>query len=408
MTHHHSIMDWIAGRQGEMLAELIEWSNINTGTGNVAGVEKLLSRVRDFAKELGGGVGMLGLPPATRVDRSGNVVEFPVGPALCIAKRTEAQRRILLCIHSDTVYPADSAFHKAQIGPDGNLNGPGVADAKGGLMVMLTALAAFERSPLAKEIGWEVIINPDEEIGSPSSAIALQAVAKRNQIGLLFEPALGDGGLADRRKGSGNFSIVVRGRSAHTGRDFASGRNAVLAAARLAIGLDEINRTHPGLILNVGAIDGGGPANVVPDLAICRVNVRTENPEDEVHVKNAINICIEELNGEEGITAKVIGGFLSPPKIPDAAGRGLLDAVVQCGKELKLNLATHSVGGSCDGNRLAAWGLPNVDTLGVRGGKMHSPGEFMIPESLTERAQLTALLLLKLAAGEIALGTGTL
>ena len=103
----------------------------------------------------------------------------------------------------------------------------------------------------------------------------------------------------------------------------------------------------------------------------------------------------------DGIEAKLMGAFHSPPKIPTAAGTALLKATVWCGKELGLNLTTRPVGGSCDGNRLAAAGLPNVDTLGVRGGKTHSPEEFMVPRSLTERSQLTALLLMKLAAGEI-------
>jgi glutamate carboxypeptidase len=401
MHNHQPILDWIASEQDRMLSELIDWCNINTGTGNVTGTDSLLERVLDYAGPVSETFEYLESPPAKKVDRTGNLIEVPLGRPLSLAKHREGTRRVLLCIHSDTVYPPDHPFQKAALAPDGTLRGPGAADAKGGLIVMLTALQAFEQCPFAENISWDVLVNSDEEIGSPSSASALEELAKQNDIGLLFEPALSDGGLADRRKGSGNFTIVIRGRSAHAGRDFEVGRSAVLAAAELIVGLHDLNKSLPGAIVNVGAIEGGGSPNVVPDLAICRVNVRTSEPEDEARLTAAMNHLVEQTNHREGINAKLIGGFHSPPKIPTPAGIALLKATVWCGKELGLNLTTRPVGGSCDGNRLAAAGLPNVDTLGVRGGKIHSPEEFMIPASLTERAQLTALLLMKLAAGEI-------
>jgi glutamate carboxypeptidase len=266
---------------------------------------------------------------------------------------------------------------------------------------MFNALAAFEQSPLAQQIGWEVLVNPDEEIGSPGSFDLLIAAAKRNHLGLLFEPALPDGGLAARRKGAGNFSIVIHGKSAHTGRDFSAGRSAILAASELTLALHALNETIPGIIVNVGSIDGGGPPNVVPDLAICRVNVRTQDPQDESRLRDVLNQCVQKTNQRPGISAQLHGSFHAAPKIPDAPAQTLLDATIACAREIGLTLTTHSVGGSCDGNKLAAAGLPNVDTLGVRGGKTHSPEEFMIPASLTERTQLTTLLLLNLASGDI-------
>jgi glutamate carboxypeptidase len=401
MQKHQAILDWIGGRREEMLRELIEWVNINTGTGNVAGIDRFLERVVDYAGDLGGVFGYVETLPVKKVDGKGNIVEFSLGKGLWMGRRAQAPRRVLLCIHSDTVYPADGPFQKAEMIGDGKLRGPGVADAKGGLMVMLTALHAFERSPLAETIGWEVLINPDEEIGSPAYAKALEDAAKRNHVGLLFEPALSDGGLAGRRKGSGNFSIIVRGKSAHTGRDFAAGRNAVLAAAELTVALHQLNETIPGAIVNVGAIEGGGPANMVPDLAVCRVNARTSEVEDEAKILRGIEEAVGRIKKRAGIGAEIVGGFSSAPKNPTPAGWALLDAVVQCGRELGIEMSCRDVGGACDGNRLAAAGLPNVDTLGVRGGGMHSSGEFMEIDSLVERARLTCLLLLKLAGGEL-------
>jgi len=245
------------------------------------------------------------------------------------------------------------------------------------------------------------LINPDEEIGSPGSGDLLAAAARDCHFGLLFEPALPDGALVDRRRGSGNFSIVVRGRAAHAGRDFAAGRSALLAAAKISLALHSINQTLPGVTVNVGAIDGGGPSNVVPDLAICRINIRTTQLADEHLVVNAVKNLVSELNSADGICAELHGQFASPAKIPDDRTLRLLDAIVSCGKELGMTLATRSSGGASDGNHLAAAGLPNVDSLGVRGDLIHTPNEYMIPDSLVERAQLVALLMLKIAAGDI-------
>ncbi|MGD0542611.1 MAG: peptidase dimerization domain-containing protein, partial [Tepidisphaeraceae bacterium] len=220
-------------------------------------------------------------------------------------------------------------------------------------------------------------------------------------LGLLFEPALSDGALVDRRRGSGNFSIIIRGRGAHAGRDFAHGRNAVLAAAQLALRLHALNESTPGVTVNIGAIDGGSPANVVPDLAVCRVNIRTTEPHDEQRILSAVNRLIAEANSADGISVQLYGRFASPPKIPDDRTGRLLDAIISCGRDLGLALAHRPSGGASDGNKLAAAGLPNIDSLGVRGDQIHSPGEFLFTSSLVERAQLVALLLLKLAGGDI-------
>src|SRR6185503_18576279 len=99
----------------------------------------------------------------------------------------------------------------------------------GGIVVMLTALRALERSPFAEKIGWEVLLNPDEEIGSPNSSALLVEAARRNHLGLIFEPAMSDGSLVGSRKGSGTFTATIKGRAAHAGRDFANGRSAILA-----------------------------------------------------------------------------------------------------------------------------------------------------------------------------------
>jgi len=397
---HQPVLDWIATRHEPMRQRLIEWCNINSFTHNAAGVAELAGKIQQYAATLNGLITLRELGGVDEVDRTGRTAQLPIGPAIQIIKRPQSLRRVLLCIHTDTVFPPTGSFLSVSELPDGKLRGPGVADAKGGLVVMLAALEALERSELATNIGWEVLLNPDEEIGSPRSAGLLEDAARRNQIGLLFEPCT-DGALIDRRRGSGNFTIVIHGRAAHAGRDFDRGRSAILAASQLTVSLHALNRAIPGITVNVGAIDGGGPANVVPDLAICRLNVRTTEPADEQRLAAEIQRLVAEINAQEGLSATLHGKFTRPPKIPDDRAQRLIEATLQCASELGQPLVRRPGGGSCDGNNLAAAGLPNVDNLGVRGGEIHSHNEYVFTESLVERAQLAALILLKFAAGEV-------
>jgi glutamate carboxypeptidase len=153
--------------------------------------------------------------------------------------------------------------------------------------------------------------------------------------------------------------------------------------------------------VNVGRLEGGSAPNVVPDLAVCRVNVRTSAPDDEARVRGALDRAVTSLQSRDGITAELHGAFTSPPKPPDGPTRVLMDHVSACGKDLGVSIEWRASGGACDGNKLAASGLPNIDSLGPRGGDLHSPSEYLLLDSLTERAKLTALLLMKLASGEL-------
>src|SRR5699024_7478077 len=98
-------------------------------------------------------------------------------------QRPEAPLQVLLVGHLDTVFAEDHPFQTVREIEGGRLNGPGVADLKGGLIVMHAALVAIENSPWRDQIGWRVLLNPDEEIGSPGSAPLLVAAAKQADAG---------------------------------------------------------------------------------------------------------------------------------------------------------------------------------------------------------------------------------
>lgn len=401
MHGYGASLTWIDSQRERMCRLVGEWASINSGSHNLAGLEACGRRVGREFQCLGGEALWVDLPAYESIDSTGVAVSHSVGRALRICKRPDAGLRVFLGIHLDTVFPPDHPFQAVTMPSANVMQGPGVADAKGGVAVLLVALEAMERSQWAENVGWEIVLNPDEEIGSPGSAGLLASAAKRNDLGLLFEPALPDGMLVGARKGSGNFTIVARGRSAHAGRDPHLGRNAIHALARFVDAVSRLDGTEPGLTVNVGQIQGGTAANVVPDLAIARLNIRVATREQMALATGRLHEAAGALSQGDGIDVQVHGGFLSPPKPLDGRSLALLEHVASCGKELGLDIQWRPSGGACDGNKLAAAGLPNVDSLGVRGGGLHSSEEYLLIDSLTERAQLTALLLMKLACGEI-------
>jgi glutamate carboxypeptidase len=397
-----SFLQGIDARRESMIERLWRLSSINSGSRNPDGVRRMAEELVELYGPLAPEVEYLDLPPAQEIDDGGNAVNQPLGPLVRLRKHPDASRKVLLVGHLDTVFGADHPFQSVVPLDDFRLNGPGVADLKGGLLVMHAALEALEASPWAGEVGWEVLLNPDEEIGSPGSAPLLDESARSSDVGLAYEPAMPDGTLAGARKGSGNFAAVFRGRAAHAGREHHLGRNAVRAAADFVAAIDDLNGQRDGVTVNAGFVHGGGPVNVVPDRAVVRFNIRLVDPADEDWLSQRLESIRAEISGRDGITAELHGRFGRSPKVLDAAHQQLFGHVRECGRLLGLDIQWRDTGGCCDGNNLSAAGLPNVDTLGVVGGNIHSDREYVELASLTERARLSAVLLMGLASGQLA------
>jgi glutamate carboxypeptidase len=381
-----------------MLDQVLAWSAVNSGSRNLGGLERMAELLADAFAALPGVLRLENPASVESVDSAGKTIDVRHGRHLHLTVRPTAPVQVLFTGHMDTVFGADHAFQETRWLEDGVLNGPGVADMKGGLAVMLAALKSIEKSRAAERIGYEVVINSDEEVGSPASAALLARAAAGKRAALTYEPAaLPDGTLAGARPGSGNFSMVVHGRSAHAGRNPEDGRNALLAAADLALRLDKLKRD--GLTVNPSRIDGGGPTNVVPDLAILRVNLRPRTPQLEAEAKREIETLVSAVAAEWDVSIDLHGGFGRPPRPLTSEAEALFNLVKQAGADLGQSIAWQPSGGVCDGNNIAACGVPVVDTMGVRGGKIHSMEEFLIVDSLGERAALSALTIVRLAEG---------
>ncbi len=387
------------GGEGEALAAQTElWSSTNSGSFQLAGLAAMRAILLDAVAVLPAAPEVVALAPSQRVRPDGELVDVEHGASIRVRVRPEAPIQVALTGHYDTVFPASHPFQSPW--REGEvLRGPGVADMKGGIAVMLAALQAFEALPRAKRVGYEVLLSPDEEIGSMGSAPLLAELGARAHLGMTYEPALADGALVDARKGSANFHLAVRGRAAHVGRAFGDGRSAVLAAAEAALALNRLNGQREGVTFNVGAIDGGSAVNVVPERAVLRFNVRVPDAEAGAWAEAEVRRVARETNARDGIEAHLHGGFTRPPKPLNDQQRIMVAWTRQAGAALGLDLKFQASGGVCEGNNLAAAGCPNIDTLGPCGGGLHSDQEFALIPSFAERVKLSFLLLAGLERG---------
>ena len=396
-AHEQHALQLVQQQEAQMLAHVTAWAAINSGSYHRAGLTQMAEILAAAFAPLGGDMRMVPSTVVEEMDSHGNCTARALGDHLHMRKRLDAPLRLCLTGHYDTVFGADHDFQK--VWREGErLRGPGVADMKGGIAVILAALMAFEASPFASLLGWDLVLNADEEVGSLGSQALLREVASSAHVALTFEPSLlPDGTLAGARKGSGNFSISVHGKAAHAGRNPQEGRNAIIAAADLALQLAGWPQLREGLQVNVARIEGGGPVNMVPDQAVVRFNVRTSHKQDERWAEESLVALTQHIAARHDVALKVHGGFTRPPKPLDARQLPLFEMVRDCGAALGLQIGWQPSGGVCDGNNLASYGLPVVDTMGVRGGAIHSAQEYLLIDSLVERAQLACLVMMRLA-----------
>ena len=388
---------WIDSRQEDLLNNLMRLSEINSGTSNLEGIKTVADYFRSYFSGTADSISEIQSQSREHTDISGNKIKEEFGNLLSFKKRTKAPIQVLLAGHMDTVFPLSHSFQTPKKLDENTLLGPGVADMKGGILVMLTALQAYEASNHSNQLGWRVILNADEETGSHGSVETLEAAATTADVGLIYEPALADGTLSRARKGSGNFTVVATGQAAHAGREYDQGRNAIMGLYSAAQKLEQLTELENGITVNIARISGGTAFNVVPAAAVLQFNVRCQSVDQQHELEAKMKAVIHETAQQSEVALEISGGFSRPPKSISPANQLLMDWVVESGKQLDIDVQFKDTGGCCDGNNLAAVWLPNVDTLGVLGGQIHTADEFMLINSLTERAKLSLNILQKIS-----------
>ncbi len=382
---------WILDQRQRAHELLNAFAEINSFTRNRAGLDEMAKEICNAYR-----------PLEARMER----IENPEAvPFLIFEKRPHASIQVLLGGHMDTVYPPSMNFSACKTENE-KMFGPGVTDMKGGLIVLLIALQAFELFSPAAKIGWTVAINADEEIGSPSSRPIWKILAQRFDFGLLFEPVFPDGSFVITRNGSLNVLVEVKGRAAHAGRDFHEGRSSNRAMTEflheMYLATDKIH----GVTMNAGELKGGSAANVVPSYTLCKINFRSPLKEHLLKIEEALASVAGSQSIKHEVEFTVTTESLTPPKENSAQQRLLFAHLEACCKTLSLPFRTVHSGGVCDGNALLENGLPNIDTMGVQGGCIHTEEEYVELESLITRAQLTLELLWRIESSEFSLPKG--
>ena len=380
---------WMLGALDDSVDRLNRWCNQNSWSHDLDRLVAMASVLQHDFDTFGVQLRTVELPELRLLGDQEDYDRRPTGPALLWHHNDQASKRILLMIHYDTVYPHASNPNRCRR-QGKRLIGPGTADAKGGIAVIAMAIEAIRKFDLAPDIGLSILLNPDEEIGSTASKSLMQELSPQFDAALLFEPTLPDGSLVAARKGSGNFSIVVRGKSAHAGRNPDAGRNAIVHLAGLITRLSPLSAPDQGTLLNIGRIQGGGPLNQVPDHAVVHLNVRVANPAAMDRIQQELQDIVQQFrNADYRVTLQ--GEFHCPPKQIDQATARLQQLIAIAGAVGGRQIMWKDTGGACDGSKLAAMGLPNIDTLGVTGGDLHSPDEYCELDSLVPAAYTVAV-----------------
>ena len=393
----------------EMTALLARWVEINTGSWNRAGLEQFAEQLRAPLEALGFQVE---IAPGVHLDVPG--VDNPrTGPLILArrpARRARAQPplRVMLAGHFDTVFEPDSPFqHFARDTAHAkSATGPGVADMKGGLVVMIYALRALAGSGDLDRASWVVVLNSDEEIGSLGSRPLIEREARNADYGFVFEAAQRGGAMVRSRRGLGQFWMSVRGVAAHSGSSHDKGRSAVRELAQKIVLVEELTDYDRGITLNVGTVRGGTKRNIVPDRAEAWIDLRYDDPDTGVEVRDELLRIADDVE-VEGTRTSLWGRLHRPPKLETEQVDALLLAHADTAADLGWPLpAPVHAGGGTDGSLMGHVDLPTLDSMGAVGGRAHTRGEYVRLASLPERATLAAVLLSRLLHGRLTLGDG--
>ena len=391
-----AMVSWVDERKAEMLTELRNHVEINTGTDNIQGLDAYRTLLEKELTALGFETQTHSSPPIEVLSCEGGQVN--IADHLSARIKGGSGQRVLINGHMDTVFSADNEFQTLKVEADGTLKGPGVADMKGGIVIMLNALRALKKQGLLDNTNLTVLFNSDEEIGSLGSRALIESMAKQHDIGLVFEGSYNN--LVTRaRKGLGQARIKVIGRESHAGGAHEQGVSANLELAHKIIDIESLTDYSKKLTVNTGVMAGGEKRNTVPGCADAYVDMRFPTKEEG----EALKASIKEM------AAKTHTSNLNYPELPKTDSWAVLhrpvksehptvDALIAEAMGVSVLVGepiagTRYSGGGTDGSIAQGVGLPTMDSLGMDGKGAHSSREESTLKSLIERTKLASIML---------------
>jgi glutamate carboxypeptidase len=300
--------------------------------------------------------------------------------------------QVLLLGHFDTVWPVGQLARMPLHEKEGRLYGPGVFDMKAGIAMAMLATRAVHEIAAANAPRIVMLWTTDEEIGSHTSRAAIEEEARRSDAVLVLEPALPGGAVKTRRKGCGDFQLIVHGVSAHAGVDPGKGASAIHELAHQIVAVQDLQDVERGISINVGVITGGSRTNVIADYATAAIDVRVPTLADGDRIEARLRELRPKLKGTR---LELTGGIARPPLERSAGVIRLLELAQQAARELGRDLGEGGTGGGSDGNFTAALGVPTLDGLGASGDGAHALHEHVLIDDLTWRTALVAALMIR-------------
>ncbi len=369
---------YIRSHREEMLKALRDAVEIKSPSVYAEGTNAAIAFFHSLVPELGA--------KASRLDGGA------YGDHLLLESENYSGPCILFVGHVDTVFPVGTEWPFSIEGS--NAYGPGVIDMKSGVITLLYGLKALQATG-GIPFTYKVLLNTDEEMGSPNSKNYLPELAKGVDYAFIFEPAQPDGRVINTRKGIGKFDVYVTGKAAHAGKSPETGINSVLEMAHQIINAEGLARKEMLTTMNAGFVEGGQSAFIVAPSAHAEIESRIVIPEEQRRVEAGM-AALADKTYVPGATVRVTGGFHRPPLVR-RPGSELLEAAVLKGAELMgLKIEFSMSGAASDGNNLSGFGIPVIDGMGPVGGREHSHDEYLELETLYERTELLALSLLAL------------
>ncbi|ELR63668.1 Acetylornithine deacetylase [Photobacterium marinum] len=376
---NHSLQDFSLQ---EYLKELRPLIDVDCGTLTKDGIETIVNQMAQkyldmgwYVKRVNCGVAGTGLEIRNKPDRK--------------------EIDVMLIGHMDTVFPIGTAAARPMTFDDKRAYGPGVSDMKSGLLNIVYALRGMDKEILDK-LSVCICMNPDEEIGSLYSEDWLKTVAANAKNVLVAEAARADGSLVKARKGMARYRLTFSGKAAHAGNDPQNGRSAITEMANWILGINSLTNFESGTTLNVGVVNGGAGANIVPERAEAIVDIRFWD-NDEYAEADAKIRQMAETPFVDGVTVTIDREAHKPSMVPSEKTQALMALVEEAGRELDINIKWQEVGGGSDANLTAVMGIPTLDGLGPAGAGFHSADEYLELDSIEPRILLLQKVLTKLA-----------
>lgn len=293
---------------------------------------------------------------------------------------------ILIMSHIDTVHPIGTLAGPLPFRRDGDrLYGPGLFDMKGGAYLALEAFRQVAKAKSAK-LPVTYLFTPDEEVGSPTSRVLIEAEAKKSRYVLVTEPCRDGGKVVTSRKGVGRFEVKTTGVPAHSGARHQDGRSAIREMARQVLAIEEMTDYPRGVTTTVGMISGGTAPNVIPQHCHITVDLRVCDEAAGAEFEAKI-LGLEPF--DPGVKVEVTGGMNRPPFEKSTAIDILFRHAQAVARGIGFDLQhTEMTGGGSDGNFTAALGVPTLDGLGIDGDGAHTEWEHGLISSIEPRTLL--------------------